>query len=1101
MSLAPDKLNFSHFFDKKTISRGTDYMKQGRVHQLSTKTAHDKVIIHSTVRGSRSQAYQTNLAIDIKTHALVSHCSCPMMQNCKHVVATLLASKNRIQQLSTPTPKHLDNNLTRWLNNTAKQLKAKPEKQEEARIETLAFVIDTQPHSAISMQPGWIKKLKNGSWSALKKFNTDRYYYKSSGKLTQEEQIFIETLKVLTAEDYYSDKLYFKEEDAHQALSILLESPYLCFWQTSKSEALSLGTEKDLSLNWIMDASGTQQLTLTTQSHDIVLPCTPLWYIDVTKHQAGILHSDLPNTLLTQIKNMPSIKPMQAENFHQALQKVLPKNVTLPAPNLFDEIKTIDSGPQPYLEILTRKVETKRGFASKSEKRSAVIARCMMRYEKQNINPAAEQKIEFTIKEGNALYYYKRDIEKEIKHYKKLERLKLTFVDHTDEINDAIQYNHEFEYSFFLGFQDEFDKIAKFQKNTKPKIEALGWLIEYADNTPIYDFIEPDAWYTELDDSSEHDWFNMQMGIIVDNQPIDLLPILIESIKNAKPITTEGDETILRLPNNKSIKIPHKRMQKILTILSHLVDTKKTLSPNEPIKVERRKLALLKEIEKAFHKTQMRWLGDKKLLELSEKLNNFKKIKKVSPDKNFKATLRPYQQDGVNWLQFLREHTLNGILADDMGLGKTVQVLAHISIEKHKQRTQKPSLIVAPTSVLVNWKHEIEHFTPHLSTLVLYGPERGFKFDDISQHDLVLTTYALVTRDKEHLIKHDYYYIILDESHYIKNKQAKKTQILQQINATHRLCLTGTPLENHLGELWSQFNFLMPGLLNNAAQFKKQYQTPIEKHKDKNKQLLLNQLTKPFLLRRTKQTVVQDLPEKSTIVKYVEMEKEQRDLYESIRLAMDRKVRKAIDEKGIERSQIIILDALLKLRQACCDPRLLSLKEAQSIQESAKLDLLMQMLPEMIEENRKILLFSQFTSMLSLIEERVKELNIKYVKLTGNTVNREKCINAFQHGDTPLFLISLKAGGVGLNLTAADTVIHYDPWWNPAVEQQATDRAHRIGQKQAVFVYKLITTNTIEEKIMTMQDQKQALANALFDKNSNTGKLNKADLQKLFLPA
>ena len=247
--------------------------------------------------------------------------------------------------------------------------------------------------------------------------------------------------------------------------------------------------------------------------------------------------------------------------------------------------------------------------------------------------------------------------------------------------------------------------------------------------------------------------------------------------------------------------------------------------------------------------------------------------------------------------------------------------------------------------------------------------------------------------------------------------------------------------------------------------------------------------------------VIDDLPEKTTILKYVTLEQEQRDLYESIRLAMDRKVRKAIDEKGIERSQIIILDALLKLRQACCDPRLLSLEAAKHVNQSAKLDLLMSLLTEMLEEKRRILLFSQFTGMLSLIESRITELGIDYVKLTGNTRDREKPIHAFQHKGVPLFLISLKAGGVGLNLTAADTVIHYDPWWNPAVEQQATDRAHRIGQKRAVFVYKLITTNTIEEKIVEMQSHKQALANALFDKNSNSGKLNKADLQKLFLPA
>ncbi len=362
------------------------------------------------------------------------------------------------------------------------------------------------------------------------------------------------------------------------------------------------------------------------------------------------------------------------------------------------------------------------------------------------------------------------------------------------------------------------------------------------------------------------------------------------------------------------------------------------------------------------------------------------------PKRNFTAALRPYQQEGLNWLQFLREYELNGILADDMGLGKTIQTLAHILIEKQRKRLEQPCLIVAPTSVVANWAIEAKRFTPTLRVLVLRGPERKMAFDLIPDHDIVLTTYPLIVRDKEALLNHAYHMVILDEAQYIKNAQAKMTQIVQQFRAKHRLCLTGTPLENHLGELWSLFHFLMPGLLGDSKSFKQFYRTPIEKNQDKMSLKRLITIVKPFILRRTKNEVVQDLPEKTEIIQKVELGGAQRDLYESIRLAMDKKVRAAIDNKGIERCQIIILDALLKLRQACCDPSLVKLKAAQKVKGSAKRDMLFEMLTEMVEEGRRILLFSQFTSMLSLIEAGLKKQGISYVTLALSSL---KCDNPF----------------------------------------------------------------------------------------------------------
>ena len=1097
-------------FGSRTVNRGISYAKQGNVQTISYETKGVTLIISATVNGSRSRPYQVHILLDPATLTLQNTCSCPMDSYCKHVVATLIIAQDRFKQpAANPALPLLDTSLTRWLEQTQSQLAPPTPPASPQPAEPLTFVLSltkSHPQNYLKIAIGRVKKLKNGSWSALKKFSLDRYSFQHNTTLSEQHRILIETLKIYSNDDdyYYGNQLTCHGSLAYKALNLLLDQhDVCCFWDTTKSQELTRGENKPLKTRWDIEQDGTQSIQLHTDTnHDIILPTQPLLYINTHTSTLGLLETPYPQELAIQLQKLPPISPLHVETFCQSLQKIIPSQHTLPEPQKFKNIEKVTAAPQLFLKLITRNVDyitqSHRHLISKI-KRNALLAKCMVRYDQHEIDPVITPP-SFTLQKNNTLYHYTRDMEAEISGYDKLEQLPLTLLDEEPSIDDDIQYTEESHLCFFIGFMDDFDCLNHFQTQLVPQINQAGWEVVFHETLPSFDCVEPEAWYTELDESSDYDWFNMQLGVIVDGQQIDLLPLLIDSI-NRSQLTTNEKETILKLPQNKSIKIPTERMQHIVNIITHLIDPTRKQNPQESTKVELRKLALLKEIDKAFKKTELRRFGNQQLLKLAEQLSNFKKIKKAKLSNLFNATLRPYQHTGVSWLQFLREYRLNGVLADDMGLGKTIQILAHLAIEKTQHRLTKPTLIIAPTSVVTNWKHEIERFTPSLTTLVLQGADRECKFESIPQHDIILTSYALVTRDQKHLTHYEFYYVILDEAHYIKNKTAKKTQIIQQLNAQHRLCLTGTPLENHLGELWSQFHFLMPGLLGNARQFKSQFQTPIEKQQDHKQQQLLIRLTKPFLLRRNKQMVIDDLPEKTTILKYVTLEQEQRDLYESIRLAMDRKVRKAIDEKGIERSQIIILDALLKLRQACCDPRLLSLEAAKHVNQSAKLDLLMSLLTEMLEEKRRILLFSQFTGMLSLIESRITELGIDYVKLTGNTRDREKPIHAFQHKGVPLFLISLKAGGVGLNLTAADTVIHYDPWWNPAVEQQATDRAHRIGQKRAVFVYKLITTNTIEEKIVEMQSHKQALANALFDKNSNSGKLNKADLQKLFLPA
>jgi SNF2 family DNA or RNA helicase len=493
--------------------------------------------------------------------------------------------------------------------------------------------------------------------------------------------------------------------------------------------------------------------------------------------------------------------------------------------------------------------------------------------------------------------------------------------------------------------------------------------------------------------------------------------------------------------------------------------------------------------------------GDASIRQLAQRLQVGPGLREAPVPRGLQAELRTYQHQGLSWMQFLREHNLAGVLADDMGLGKTVQTLAHVLAEKEAGRLDRPALIVVPTTLVHNWREEARRFTPDLKVLDLNGPQRKERFDQIGEHDLILTTYALLWRDQAILAEHDYHLLILDEAQYVKNATTKAAATIRELRARHRLCLTGTPLENHLGELWSQFDFLLPGFLGSQKDFTKRWRTPIEKNGDTVRSNLLARRIRPFMLRRRKDEVAKELPPKTIIVRTVDLEGAQRDLYETVRAAMHEKVRAAVSAKGLARSHIIVLEALLKLRQVCCDPRLVKLQRASSVKESAKLDLLLAMLPELIDEGRRVLLFSQFTGMLALICAALEKAAIPYVILTGDTTDRVTPVQRFQQGEVPLFLISLKAGGVGLNLTAADTVIHYDPWWNPAAENQATDRAHRLGQDKPVFVYKLIAAGSIEEKIVALQEKKAMLANSILSEDAaGAVKFSADDLDALFEP-
>ncbi len=633
------------------------------------------------------------------------------------------------------------------------------------------------------------------------------------------------------------------------------------------------------------------------------------------------------------------------------------------------------------------------------------------------------------------------------------------------------------------------------------ELASDGWQIQRAADL-VCELLMPERWYGELAERPDRpDLVGVDLGVEVSGQRISLLAAICawldhagqERIRQLLESPSPAGHALLSINERQVIEVLEHRLSAALKGLLDLVDGRPGLLEGR-LDLPRGQLAGLAASTEA-------WDFDPHaaLHELLGRLKGFDRLEPAEPPPGLKASLRPYQSLGLAWLQFLRQYGFGGILADDMGLGKTVQTLAHILAEQAAGRLDRPCLVIAPTSLMFNWRVEARRFAPGLKVLTLHGPNRHGDFGWIGDSDLVLTTYPLLARDIERLSRHDWHLLILDEAQMIRNPATAVSRHVRRLNSRHRLCLTGTPMENHLGDLWSLFDFLMPGLLGTRARFRRLFQLPIERHGDRHRQDLLAARIRPFFLRRTKTEVAPELPRKNEFQQLVGLLPEQQRLYERVRLAMHEKVHRAIADLGEEKSRIVVLEALLRLRQVCCDPRLLPEMAGRRAAGSAKLELLMDLLPELLAEGRRILVFSQFVSMLELIETELKHAEMPYLKLTGKTRDREQVVSRFQTGQAPIFLISLKAGGVGLNLTAADAVIHYDPWWNPAVEDQATDRAHRIGQDKAVFVYRLLTENTVEQRVMALQESKRGLAEDLLG-DGGARQLSRDDLDALLAP-
>ncbi|HEX3478823.1 MAG TPA: DEAD/DEAH box helicase [Kofleriaceae bacterium] len=656
---------------------------------------------------------------------------------------------------------------------------------------------------------------------------------------------------------------------------------------------------------------------------------------------------------------------------------------------------------------------------------------------------------------------------------------------------------------YIVAIDGDVHALCAFGAYAVPQLRNLGWRVEIDPEYP-WQTIGNDApmYAAAMPEDRRPDWFGIELGVEVDGQRIDLLPALLDLLDTAGDLSALVRPArrciAVRVDDKRWLPVPPDRLRMLAKVLLELYrDGGKLRAPVL-------RAPLIADLCGALHDPDrpVRWVGDTRIREQAFAMAmGPRRVARAAPPAELRADLRPYQHDGVAWLQHLRAHDAGGVLADDMGLGKTLQAIAHVLIEKQGGRLDRPAMVVTLTSLVGNWQRELARFAPSLKVCVYHGPDRAQLRGRLAEHDVVITTYPLVARDRDALAGVPLHLLVLDEAHAIKNDGAQTAEAVRRLAARHRVCLSGTPIENHLGELWSLFDFLMPGLLGSRDDFQVSFREPIEARGDKLRIEALRDRVRPYILRRTKDSVARELPAKTQLVRAVSMTGAQRELYESIRLAAHADVRRQIRTRGLAGSTIAILDALLKLRQVCCDPRLVACDAAREVTGSVKLDVLLELIGQGLADGRRILVFSQFARMLGLISEGLLARGIGHVALTGSTPDRQKPIDAFQTGRADVFLISLKAGGAGLNLVGADTVIHYDPWWNPAAQAQATDRAHRIGQTKPVFVHDLIIAGSVEERMLGLQRHKRDLADAILEPAARrSSRLSERDVDDLLAP-
>lgn len=1060
--------HIADIFGQRTFAKGLEYKSKKAV--VNVEVDFERRVIQGAVRGTRELPCQVRVTSNENGFINAAHCSCPVGSYCKHCVALVLEAGAIFGFTEVVVgPRELPRSVQHWVDEVKESLTTKSAQgQEKVTGGSVIYIIDKSRFGNIPslvITPYLVGKKNSAGFQKV----IETSFEDLSPELgaNKEDESIIQFALAALGSSYLGDILGGDPELMKMLLDKIVATGR-SYFRSASNPPLTKGPRVEGKLKWVFRSDRSQVPSVVGDKETIVtLLCACPAYVDTYMNHLGFMDLPIDVDTLTKLLIAPPVMPGFADKVHDQLKELnLPPQIEMPCPMLNEEVIKSEPKAQISFKSITpigndALMYWRRGF---EPNKNVNVVDVSFDYGGHTFD-LRDKNSEHREARGTDLVVYRRDLAAERKVVQRMRDM---------GFESLPMYSEGNRMRFILTGDSDY-RWLHFVENELPKLLKTEWSIEI-DDTFSYRVIHPEeAIEFDLREQTAW-WFVLEMGVKLEGQRISLFPIIISALKRAgvKDFDTLDIEKLningnfyAPMPDGRMIALPFERVESVINLIREMYNYEEAGCRVEPQQLP----------EVLSH---IKILPTDRVKRLAKHLEKLDRIEAIETPEDFGSQLRQYQKDGLGWLNFLCDMDAGGILADDMGLGKTVQGLALVLYRKQKKQLNQPVLVVSPTSVVPNWVNEAERLTPSLRVLRLTGSDRFERFKEIPNNDIVITSYALLLRDIDSLSLSDWSIIILDESQYIKNPTTSLAKAVGRLRAKARFCFTGTPVENNLRELWSQFNFLMPNMLGNRKSFANYFQKPIERKNSEDRKRTLQRRIRPFMLRRTKSEVVQELPPKTLILQPVELIGAQRDLYESVRLVMHKRVNEEIREKGIMGMRILIIDALLKLRQTCCDPRLVKLKMADGITDSAKLETLMDMLPQLVEEGRRIIVFSQFRRMLELIEAELQQIKLDYVMLTGITKDRQRIINKFQRGDVPIFLISLKAGGTGLNLTAADTVIHYDPWWNPAVEDQATDRAYRIGQEKPVFVYKFIAAGSVEERILVMQEFKKGLAGGIF---------------------
>lgn len=1024
---------------------------------------HDSGAASGSVIDDLPQPFAVRLRVrgTIEAPVLESTCTCELRGDCEHAVALALAwqaetarantsstrDSGRANQSQAAQKATLPCPWADWLRSAESQTAATVTHREEDRILYLLALDDDRA----LLRPIRARALKTGRLGGIKPIDLDgEDALERVARFPALDRGLLLTLR-FARRGYRGHEQWVDVDTAEPGVLEGVLETGRCHLDDPNGPVLGMGPTRPLVVAWHLHDDGTQTIA-PAAGEATVFGATWSWYHDPEQQQIGRLD---PGPLAGHIPLLRAAPPVQPDYREPALAALAKAGFAdLPSPRALDVVaRRVD--PRAVLTLDRPTGDDANG----ADLPRGIAAMLEFRYG-DSLIPANDARDELRVVEGRRVLEMARDGAFEAGCVRMLEHLGLKPAMGPDDGEDHPA-------SLWTRPQPlSVEATRRWVDGLRVQAESLRVDVYSTARFPL--FVGPTLDAPELElVAAGKDWFEARLGILVDGQRVDLYPILDAAIRQRRAI--DGRGLILTLPDGRTALLSRARLEPILGLLAEL----ELRDGTRGIARER--------VPAIVPPTDWRFVPGAAAQAFLREIERIDDARPVEAPPGFTATLRPYQLAGVAWIDFLRRFRFGGVLADDMGLGKTVQLLAFLAREKSEGRLAQPALIICPTSVAPNWLAEAARFTPMLSTLMLARGDRTEAFQALSTRDLVVTNYALMLRDIDELSRQHWSVAVFDEAQWLKNSASQGFRAASRLKADLRIALSGTPVENHLGELKAMFDLALPGLLGSDREFADRFRHPIERQQDEAAMTSLRRRIRPFLLRRTKAEVASELPPRTTIERRIELGESQRDFYESVRAPMESRVRALLAGSGAQPgSGLAMIDALLKLRQVCCDPALLG-TESGPPPPSAKREALLEFLPTLVQEGRAVLLFSTFTSMLDLIEHDLDERGIPFTRLDGNTADRARPVQRFQSGEVPLMLVSLKAGGVGLNLTRADTVILYDPWWNPAAEAQAIDRAHRIGQDKPVFVYELIASGTVEEKMQSLKARKRALAESVFE--------------------